>query len=259
MRPNPLRARLAAGKIAVGVSQSHMPSGEIPRMCAAAGLDWIFIDSEHGPFTQETLRELIQATLQTAVAPVVRVPDFQYDLVARALDSGAEGVIFPRTESVEQLERAVSWTKFPPVGIRGFGLGAPAVGYDPAGFTEIIEHYNRETLVIAQIESQRGLDIVDELAAVEGLDSLLVGPADMSISLGVPGQWDSPKLLAGIDRVVAACEKAGKWPAIQVRNPEFAAVCMDRGMKLIGCSNEWALLWGAVSSTAAALKAHRDR
>lgn len=226
-------------------------------MAAAGGLDWLFLDTEHSAFDSETVHDILQVCLLTPVTPIVRVPDFQYDLVARTLDSGAEGIMFPRTESAEKIAEAVSWAKFPPVGVRGFGLGAPQIGYEAASFDEIREHQNSETLMIAQIESVRGLEALDEIVAVEGLDSLLVGPADMSISLGVAGQWDSPKLWDAIDRVIEACAGAGKWPAIHVRNVDFATKAIDRGMKLVSCGADSAVLWGAISGVAKALRDHR--
>lgn len=259
MRINQTRKRLAAGDIALGSSLSQLRSPEIPRMFAAAGFDWIFIDSEHGCFTIETIQDLVRSSLMLPITPIVRVADFQYDLVARALDMGAEGLILPRVDSPELLAKAISWAKFPPQGVRGFGLTPPAVGYSAASFAEITEHLNRETLIIAQIEMESALDRLDELAAVPGLDALLVGPADLSISLGVPGEWDSPKLGAAIDRVIAACNKHNRWPAIQVRNPAMAKHWMSRGIKLIGCGNELALLWNTMKALADDLKAARGQ
>jgi 2-keto-3-deoxy-L-rhamnonate aldolase RhmA len=250
MRINQTRKRLAEGGVALGCSLSHLRSPEIPRLFAAAGFDWIFIDSEHGCFSIETIQDLVRSSLLLPITPIVRVPDFQYDLVARALDMGAEGLILPRVESPELLARAVQWAKFPPQGVRGFGLTPPMVGYSPASFAEIIEHLNRETLIAAQIESQAAIERLDELASVPGVDILLVGPADLSIALGVPGDWNNPKLTAAIDRVIEACEKHNLWPAIQVRNAALAKNWMSRGMKLIGCGNELALLWGTVKALA---------
>ncbi len=223
-------------------------------MYGAAGLDWVFLDSEHSPFSSDTLHDLVQAYRQTDVTAVVRVCDFQYDLVARALDSGAEGVIFPRCEDPSQLARAVRGAKFPPEGHRGFGLGPSHIGYQRATFEQITAHCNRETLLIAQVESVRALDLLDELASVQGLDALLVGPADLSISLEVGGDWRHPRLVEAIDRVIAACEAHGRWPAIQVRDGTLAEFWIGRGMKLIGCSTEAALLWTAVQGLAAQLR-----
>lgn len=257
MRENRTKRLLREGKVAFSISQTNLASPEVTRMLAKAGMDWVFVDSEHSAFGPDALNEIIKTALLTDITPIVRVADFQYDLVARSLDSGAEGIIFPRTESAEALRTAVSWTRFPPVGIRGYGLGMTQLGYEANPMDKVIEHRNREVLVIAQIESTVGLANLDEIAAVEGLDSLLVGPADLSISLGVPGQWDSPKLLDAIDQVVAACVRHGKWPAIQVRNLEFAQVCIEHGMKLIGCASDTQVMWEAVSGLAGGLNAAR--
>jgi len=258
MRVNRVRKILSEGGVALGTAQNGLPTVEIAKMVSAAGLDWLFLDTEHSPFDQRTIHDILQVCLLTPLTPVVRVADFQYDLVARTLDSGAEGIMFPRTESAEVLARAVSWAKFPPEGIRGFGLGPPQIGYETASIDEVREHQNRENLVIAQIESVRGLEALDEIAAVEGLDALLLGPADMSISLGVPGDWEAPKLWDAIDRVIDACNRAGKWPAIHVRSTDFATKAMDRGMKLVSAGADAAVMWGAVSGLAGKLIAHRD-
>ena len=259
MRPNRVRQILSEGGVALGTAQNALPSVEIAKMAAASGMDWLFLDTEHGPFTSQTVHDILQVCLLTSVTPIVRVPDFQYDLVARTLDSGAEGIMFPRTESADVLAKAVSWAKFPPQGVRGFGLGPPQIGYASATFNEIREQQDNENLVIAQIESERGLEALSEIVALDGLDALLLGPADMSIALGVPGQWDSPKLWEAIDKVIAACTGAGKWPAIHVRNAAFATKAIDRGMKLVSCGADSALLWGAISGVAQSLKDHRDK
>ena len=258
MRINRTKQRLKDGHVAVGISHSQLGTAEIPKMFGAAKMDWVFLDSEHSPFSSDTLHDLIRAYLMTDVTVVVRVCDFQYDLVSRALDSGAEGIIFPRSEDPDQLAHAVRGAKFPPMGHRGYGLGPPQVGYRAMTFEEVISHANDHTLLIAQIESTTALDRLDELASVPGLDALLVGPADLSIALGVPGDWLNPKLVEAIDRVIAACNANGIFPAIQVRNFELADFWIDRGMKLIGCGNDLAVLWGAVSDLANQLRAKAD-
>ena len=134
MRINRTKQILSQGKTAVGISHSQLRTPDVERMMAAAGMDWVFIDTEHGGMSIETIQDLVQFTLQTPMTPVVRVADFQYDLVARVLDVGAEGVIFPRCEDPALLAKAVSWTKFPTQGIRGFGLTPPAVGFSTAPF-----------------------------------------------------------------------------------------------------------------------------
>jgi 2-dehydro-3-deoxyglucarate aldolase/4-hydroxy-2-oxoheptanedioate aldolase len=257
MRTNRTKELLNQGKVALGSIAGQIRSAEVARLYAAAGLDWIFIDTEHGCHTVETVQDLVRASLMTDMTPIVRLPDFQYSLVARALDMGAEGIILPRAESPELLAKAVSWTKFPPVGVRGFGLGVPQVGYQTATFDEIIGHYNDQTLVAFQIESQVALDRRDELISVPGVDAVMIGPADLSISLGVAGQFEHPKLVEAIMQVIETCNKYDRIPAIQVRSPALAKFWIDRGMKLVGCGADLAILWDAVSSMATDLKAAR--
>lgn len=257
MRRNRTKSILEAGRVAVGIAHAQLPTAEISKMFSAAGLDWVFLDSEHSPFSTDTLHELIRAYRTTDVTAVVRVADLQYDLVARALDSGAEGIIFPRCEDPDRLAYAVRGAQFPPLGHRGFGLGPPQLGYQTASFAEITAHCNREALLIAQVETTRGLECLPELAMVEGLDALMIGPADLSISLGVGGEWHHPRLVEAIDQVVAACHEHGLWPAIQVRDGKLAQYWIHRGMQLIGCSTEAALLWSAVQGLARQLRSAR--
>jgi 2-keto-3-deoxy-L-rhamnonate aldolase RhmA len=255
MRPNRTKQRLREGKIALGSAMIQFQSAEVPRMFAEAGLDWIFIDGEHGCFTIETVQDLVRASLMTTITPVVRVADLQYSLIARALDMGAEGIIFPRVEDPALLAKAVSWTKFPPRGIRGYGLTSPHVGYSSAPFGEIIQHCNDETLIVLQVETAKAVERCDELAAVPGVDAIMIGPADLSISLGVGGEFEHPKLGQAIEKVIAACERHKIAPSIHVRNPQLARHWIGKGMKLVSCSSELVMLWGAVQTLSKDLKA----
>jgi 2-keto-3-deoxy-L-rhamnonate aldolase RhmA len=121
--------------------------------------------------------------------------------VARALDNLAMGIIFPRVESPELLAQAVSWTKFPPVGVRGFGLTPSHVEYENVTIPQIAEHVNDNTLVVLQIETALAVERRDELLAVPGLDAVMIGPVDLSISLGVPGDFFNPKMVAAMEKI----------------------------------------------------------
>src|SRR5579871_4491473 len=138
MRKNTVKQALAEGKLQLGTGFGQFRSPEIPRMLAAAGFRWAFIDTEHGGFDLETVQDICRISNLAGLCPIVRVADLQYALVARALDCGAQGIIFPRVESPELLEKAVSWTKFPPVGIRGYGLGANQTDYEALNFNQVI-------------------------------------------------------------------------------------------------------------------------
>ena len=195
MRINHVKQSLAEGKLQLGTGFGQLRSPEIPRLLAAAGFQWAFLDTEHGGFDLETVQDICRVSALCGLSPIVRVADLQYALVARALDCGADGVIFPRVESPELLERAIAWTKFPPAGVRGYGLTATQVEYQPLTFGQIIEHVNANTMVVLQIETRKALEAREELLAVPGIDAVMIGPADLSISLGVPGDFQHPRMV----------------------------------------------------------------
>src|SRR4029077_19145152 len=123
------------------------------------------------------------------------------------LDCGAQGIIFPRVESAELLARAVSWCRFPPAGIRGYGLTPLHLDHEKGSFAEVIAHMNEHTLVVLQIETVKAFEMRDELLSTPGIDAVMVGPADLSISLGVPGDFDHPKMVETISAIVASCRQ----------------------------------------------------
>src|SRR5947199_4624678 len=159
MRKNAVKQALKEGKLQLGTGFGQFRSPDVPRILAAAGFHWAFIDTEHGGFDLETVQDICRVSNLVGFCPIVRVADMQYSLVARALDCGAQGIIFPRVESPELLERAVSWTKFPPVGIRGYGLSLVNVDYEKLEFSQIIDHMNANTLDYMPIETKRAPDI----------------------------------------------------------------------------------------------------
>jgi 2-dehydro-3-deoxyglucarate aldolase/4-hydroxy-2-oxoheptanedioate aldolase len=255
MRKNVVKSALAQGKVQLGTGFGQLRSAEIPRMLAAAGFDWAFIDTEHGGFGLETVQDICRTSLMAGLCPIVRVADLQYSLVARALDCGAQGVIFPRVESTDLLARAISWTKFPPLGIRGYGISGVQVDYERVSFAEIIEHMNANTMVVLQIETKRAVDMRDELLSVPGIDAVMIGPADLSISLGVPGDFQHPKMVEAMEAVRDSCVAHGIAPGTQTRSPALARFWKDRGMRFLGCGNDAAMLFERAVEIAEALKA----
>jgi 2-dehydro-3-deoxyglucarate aldolase/4-hydroxy-2-oxoheptanedioate aldolase len=254
MHINTVKQALRDGQVQYGCGYGILPSGEVARILAAAGFNWAFIDTEHGYYGQERLVEICRAAVTAGLMPMVRVADLQYSLVARALDCGAMGIVFPRVESRELLERAVSWTKFPPVGIRGYGLTPAHVDYEKATIPQIIEHKNANTMVILQIETQLALDRREELISVPGIDAVMVGPADLSISLGVPGEFEHPKLIEAMKQVRDTCLKHNVAPGTHTRNLKLAQFWRDNGMKFIGCNNDTGMLFETASAIIAGLK-----
>jgi 2-dehydro-3-deoxyglucarate aldolase/4-hydroxy-2-oxoheptanedioate aldolase len=250
MRPNSVKYALAAGQLQLGMNFGQLRSGEIPRLLAAAGFHWAFIDTEHGGFDLETVQDVCRVSQLAGLCPVVRVADLQYGLVARALDCGAQGIIFPRMEDPRLLETALSWTKFPPAGIRGYGLQPSQVEYEPAPFNQVIEHVNANTLTVLQIESRKAVECREELLSVPGIDAVMIGPADLSISLGVPGDFQHPKMVEAMEAIRDTCNEKGIAPGTHTRNVPLARFWKERGMRFLGCGSDIAFLWDKASETA---------
>jgi 2-keto-3-deoxy-L-rhamnonate aldolase RhmA len=242
MKPNLVKQALKEGRLQLGTGFWQFRSPEVARILAAAGFQWAFVDTEHGGLDLESVQDICRVANLAGLCPIVRVADLQYPLVARALDCGAQGIIFPRVESVELLEKAVSWTKFPPVGIRGYGLTIQQVNYEPATMPQIMEHVNANTLVVVQIETKRALEMREELLAVPGIDVVMLGPADLSISLGVPGDFQHPLMVEAMEAVRDTCLRRGIAPGTQTRSLQLAKFWKERGMTFLGCSNETTML-----------------
>ena len=238
MQTNKVKQALKNGKLQLGTGLWQLRSPEITRVLAAAGFDWIFVDTEHGGFDLETVQDLCRVANLAGIAPIVRVADVQYPLLARALDCGAQGVIFPRVESPELLERAVKWTRFPPDGVRGYGLGGTQIGYETQQFSDVIAHMNANTLVVLQIETVKAFEARHELLSVQGIDAVLVGPADLSISMGIPGDFENPDLVRAIETIRDSCIEHGIAPGIHMRSMSLARFWKDRRMLFLSCGNE---------------------
>jgi 2-keto-3-deoxy-L-rhamnonate aldolase RhmA len=254
MRINRVKQALREGKLQLGCGFAQLRSTEVTRILAAAGFDWAFLDAEHGGFGQETLQDLCRAAVDCGLTPIVRVADLQYALVARALDNGAQGIIFPRVESPELLARAVSWARFPPVGVRGFGLTPVQVDYEKATIPQVAEHMNAQIMVVLQIETKLAVERRDELLSVPGVDAVMVGPVDLSISLGVAGDFQHPKMVEAMDQIRDSCVAHGVVPGTQTRTLPLAKFWKDRGMLFLGCGSETGFLFEKAAEVAAALR-----
>ena len=254
MRVNQTRERLSRGETVFGCGLQVYRSPEIPRAFAAAGFDYVFIDMEHGSYNLETVHEMIIASHAAGITPIVRVGELLYSLVARLLDSGAQGIILPRVEDPRLLETALSWMRFPPEGKRGYGVNPTMVAYEARNFAEIIEHQNRETLAVVQFETATAMQRAEELLSLKGVDIAMVGPADLSISLGVPGQFDHPLMLSTIDRLIEQCNRHGVVPGIQTRSVAMSKMWTERGMRFVGSGAEHGLLLEKAKEAVAQLR-----
>jgi 2-dehydro-3-deoxyglucarate aldolase/4-hydroxy-2-oxoheptanedioate aldolase len=254
MLTNTTKQALAEGKTVYGCAFNTLRSPEVARILAAAGFDYTYLDAEHGVFGIENIHDICRAAADTGITPLVRVADLQYSLIARALDNGAQGIIFPRVESPDLLAEAISWMKFPPVGIRGFGLTPTYSRYEAVKLGEQAAHVNANTLVVLQIETMKAVDCRDELLSVPGVDVVMVGPVDLSFSLEIPADFFHPKFIETVEKIQESCVAHGVVPGIQTRPVELARFWRDRGMRFIGCGLEAAMLLQGAKAVLSGLK-----
>jgi len=254
MRENPVKRALAAGETPLGTMVCEFLTTNVPRLVRSAGCDFVLFDLEHSGYGMETLRDLLPAANATGVVPLVRVPDAVYDSISRALDLGALGVMIPACESAEEARMLVESARFPPQGKRGFGLLYPDV-WEPEGLPATMAKANAETLLIVQIETAAGLEAVEEIAAVDGVDVLWIGQFDLTTSLGIPGEFASDAFLQAVARIVAAADGAGKHVGMVCGTVEEAREMLARGLSMIGYSFDTWLLESALRTGLEALRA----
>jgi 2-dehydro-3-deoxyglucarate aldolase len=199
------RARLKRREQLLGTMVT-LASGASAEVLAGLGFDWLFVDAEHGPLETRELLEILRA-VGDKTACIVRVPQAAELPIKKALDLGAHGIIVPQVNTAEQAAAVVRWSRYAPEGERGVGL-ARAHGYGQK-FREYLGAANREIAVVVQAEHARAVENIDAIVRVPGIDAVLIGPYDLSASLGKMGQVDDPAVVAAIDRVTAACRGVG--------------------------------------------------
>ncbi|CAH0027967.1 unnamed protein product [Clonostachys rhizophaga] len=191
-----------------------LPSIRTAQVVAQTGLDGIIIDCEHGHISDDSMHVAVCAIASMGVSPLVRIRMTHADLIKRALDAGAHGIVVPMINTPEEARAVVADAKFPPQGFRGQGSAFPAIalGIDTP---EYITSANETLITCIQIESRQGVENVDAISAVEGVDMLFIGPNDLALSLVgyVPAKGDEPEFVEAIDKIVAAARKHGKWVA----------------------------------------------
>jgi len=233
--PNTVKARLYQNDACFG-TWINSSSPTIVDYLRHLKFDWFLIDTEHAPVNQETMVHLLQLIGDSQVVPIVRVGANDQYLIKLALDSGALGIVVPLINSKEEAERAVSFSKYPPNGVRGVGpVRAHRYGLD---FGSYLRAANQDILVVGQIETNEALQHVDEILQVEGLDVAFFGPSDMTMSLGLIDDRTNPRVIEAMKLVVESCKKHGKIPGILTVTTQETKTAIDLGFKFIGLSSD---------------------
>ncbi|MFY7961682.1 MAG: HpcH/HpaI aldolase family protein [Elsteraceae bacterium] len=241
-----LRQRVLAGENVSGAMIFEFMTPGVAQMMALTGAEFALFDMEHTGAGFDALRAPFAACRGLPIKPMVRVPRGEYHFLSRALDLGAHGVMIPMVESAEEARAIVEHTHYPPVGRRGAGFGFAHDDYSSGAPADKVAALNARTLVIAQIETERGLADVEAIAATPGIDVLWLGHFDLTNFLGIPGQFDHPAYLDAIEKIVAAGKRHKKGLGFMAADANAARTYRKRGFNMIAAGPDAHILMAGV-------------
>jgi 4-hydroxy-2-oxoheptanedioate aldolase len=252
---NSLKEKLARGEVAASMTVRLTRSIEIAQIARTAGFDSLYIDLEHSSLSLETTSQICVAALGCGIAPLARVP--QLDMIQRVLDGGALGVIIPDVRSASQARDAVRAAKYPPLGERGFATALPQFQYRSPPAKEAYPALDAATMVIVQFESAEAIDRAEEIFAVEGVDMALFGTNDLTADLGIPGEYEHPRVREAYQRAIAAAQKHGKHVGVGglAARPQLTAEFVRMGARYVSTGTDLGFLLGAATEQARQVRA----
>jgi len=234
----PIKTILHEGKTIIGTMLIQARAPAFIQLFAAFGLEFVIIDMEHGSYNLETAADLIQVARLAGITSLVRLGEVQYTLYSRALDAGAQGIVTPRVESASTVQDILRFTRYPPEGERGFSpLGAHGdynigPGLPGPSSQEFVRRANRDLLNIIMIETRRGLENIDSILSISGIDGVLVGLQDLALSLGLAGDTTHPEVEAALERIMTACQHHSTPWGLHIPEARRLAGWIKRGMQI---------------------------
>ena len=238
---NALKRKLSAGEVVIGPF-AGLNCPDLIEIMGIAGCDFCVIDTEHGPMNPESIQHMVRAAELSGMTPIVRVPRAEPVEILKVLDIGAQGIHVPQINSKETAMVVARASRYYPEGERGVAVPR-ALSYGLMPLSGVMAEANREILVIAHCENAKGLDLLEEIAAVDGIDLIFVGPYDLSQSLGVPGEIFHPSMVEAVSRALKAITDAKKPAGIFVTSVDEAKRRIDEGFRYIAYSMSEAHFW----------------
>jgi len=236
---NTFNEKLAQGQVVSKLSVRVFEGIEIAHIAKSCGFDALYIDLQHSALSMETTSQQCIAALGVGITPIVRVPNCEQEYVSRVLDGGAMGVTIPEVNSSADVKKAVSYSKFPPIGERSTGGGLPQLQYRNWPQAETFEVMNAATTLLVNIETPSALDCVEEIAAVGGLDVLMIGTNDLCAGFGIPGQHGHELIRKAYARVIAAGRRHGKYVGVGgISDRKLIAEYVDLGARVVSCGSD---------------------
>jgi 4-hydroxy-2-oxoheptanedioate aldolase len=252
---NPARERLERGELSIGLGIRLGRSVDIAKILKTSGYDWVFLDLEHGTMSLDTASQISVAALDTGISPIVRVPAMQMAMATRALDGGALGIIMPHVDTAAEARAIVDHLKYPPVGHRSVSGAQPQFDYKTMKTGELTAALNATTLTVVMVETPKAIVNVDAIAAVPGVDVVLVGTNDLAAEMGIPGDFANPKIAAAYKKIIAACKKHKKFPGMGgVYSEELMKKYVGMGMRMILGGGDVGMLMQAATQRSSYLR-----
>jgi 2-keto-3-deoxy-L-rhamnonate aldolase RhmA len=247
------RQRVRDGELLLGQLLLEFFTPGIGPMLDASGLDFVIFDMEHGRCDIGMLEMLIASCRGSGIVPMARVPDLNFAPLSRVLDIGAKGVMVPRVETRQQTEEIVRQLKYAPEGKRGVALGIAHDLYRPAG-AEFFARANQDTVVIIQVETAKAFENLEEIISVPGVDVAWIGHYDLTVSMGIPAQFDHPRLIGSMNDLVRTCCKYGVAPGFLPPNQASAAHWIAEGFRMISLGSDIGVFLDSISRFRAHIK-----
>jgi 2-keto-3-deoxy-L-rhamnonate aldolase RhmA len=252
---NAVRDRLAAGELAIGVGLRQARGVDVGKIMRTCGFDWLFIDMEHSSMSVDDAVQISVAAQDAGIAPFVRVPGFEHHHATRVLDGGALGVVFPHVDTPEQARQLVDHCRYPPAGHRSIAGALPQLDFEAVPAGEATAALNAATMIVIMLETPRAIANAEEIAAVPGVDALLVGTNDLCLEMGIPGRIDDERVVAAFETVIAACRAQGKHPALGgVYVPDLMERYIAMGMRMVLAGSDLSLMMAAARERTAHLR-----
>src|SRR5580692_1223503 len=242
---NGFRQRLQKGEVLLGQMVLELFTPGIGPMLAACGLDFVIFDMEHGRCDISLMSEMIASCRGSKIVPMARVPDLNFAPLSRVLDVGARGVMVPRVETRQQAEDIVSQLKYAPMGRRGVALGIAHDLYR-AGSAEFFAQANEDIAVILLLETEKAFENLDAIVSVPGVDVAWMGHYDLTVSMGIPAQFEHPRFLGAMDELATVCRRHGVAPGFLPSTPDLAVHWIGKGFRALSLGSDIGVLMDAV-------------
>ena len=249
-----LKTKLKNGGLVIGTMISEIRNPNLVYMLAQCGFDFFIIDNEHGAYSPETISNMIAAARGAGISVVVRIPEIRREAIMKPLDSGAAGLLVPMVNTADQAKEIMRYAKYPPMGERGVALSRAHSSYGRPNAAEYLDQANQTTFIAVQAESPRAIENLESIASTPGVDAIFVGPADLSVGMGIPGQITHPKEVEAIETVLAICQKHDVVPGIHMSKRETLKDWIRRGMRFVTYSSDVDLLARAAQESLAHLR-----